>query len=163
MDKFDFCNPNLPKKGFWGWNFEKGGSDAESAPPRYHVCQFSDGQFWIFRSKFAQKWILWSEFWKTKSGCRISSSKIPCMPIFRQNGQLWLFRLKFAQKMIWGLEFRNSKSGFEISISIIPWVPIFRQNGQLWIFRPKFGEFDQLRAIFWFLKHWGCCRELDGG
>ena len=40
-DNFDFFGPNSPKDGFWGRNFEKLNPDAESAPPRYHVCQFS--------------------------------------------------------------------------------------------------------------------------
>ena len=39
---FGFFGPNLPKNGFCGRNFEKLSPDAESAPPRYHVCQFSD-------------------------------------------------------------------------------------------------------------------------
>ena len=32
--QFDFFGPNLPKNGFWGRN-------SESAPPRYHMHQFS--------------------------------------------------------------------------------------------------------------------------
>ena len=75
---------------------------------------------------------------KTKSGCRISSSKIPCVPIFRQNKQLWLFRPKFAQKWILGSEFRKTKSGCRISSSKMSFVLIFRQNGHFWLFRPKF-------------------------
>ena len=106
---------------------------------------FSARLFW---PKFAQKWILRSKFWKSKSRCRISSSKIPCMPILRQNGELWLFRPKFAQKWILGSEFQKSKCRFKISTSKRPCMPIFSQNGQLWIFRPKFGEIAQLRAIF---------------
>ena len=38
---FDFSNPNLPKNGFWGWNFKILSADSRSAPPRDHVCQFS--------------------------------------------------------------------------------------------------------------------------
>ena len=30
-----------PKNGFWGRNFKNLSLDSESAPPRYHVCQFS--------------------------------------------------------------------------------------------------------------------------
>ena len=107
-----------------------------------------NGQLWLFRSKFAQKWILGSEFWKTKSGCRISSSKISCVSIFRQNQKLWLFRPKFAQKRILGLEFLNSKSGFGISTSNIPWLPIFRQNGQLWIFGLNLGKLPNYVRCF---------------
>ena len=40
-DNFDFFGPNLPKNGFWGWNFKNLSLDLESAPPRYHECQFS--------------------------------------------------------------------------------------------------------------------------
>ena len=40
-DNFDFFDPNSPKDGFWGRNFEKLNPDTESAPPRYHVWQFS--------------------------------------------------------------------------------------------------------------------------
>ena len=37
-DNFDFLEPNLPKNRFWGWNMSL---YSESAPPRYHVSQFS--------------------------------------------------------------------------------------------------------------------------
>ena len=40
-NNFDFLNPNLPKNGFWGWNFKNLSLDSESAPPRCQVCQFS--------------------------------------------------------------------------------------------------------------------------
>ena len=40
-DNFDVFGPNLPNKGFWGRNFKNLSPDAESAPPRYHLCQFS--------------------------------------------------------------------------------------------------------------------------
>ena len=122
-----------------------------------------NGQLWLFRPKFAQKWILGSEFQKSKSGFGISILEILCAPIFRQNRQLWIFGPKFAQKWILGSEFQKSKSGFGINTSNIPCVPIFSQNGQLLIFWPKFEEIAQLRAIFWFKYCWGCCRELGGG
>ena len=35
-----FFGPNLPKNGFWDWNFKNLNADLESACPRYHVCQF---------------------------------------------------------------------------------------------------------------------------
>ena len=38
---FDFFTPNLPRKEFWGRNFKNLSTDSESAPPRYHVSQFS--------------------------------------------------------------------------------------------------------------------------
>ena len=41
MDNFNFFNPNLPKNGFCGRNFEKLSPDAAPTPPIYHACQFS--------------------------------------------------------------------------------------------------------------------------
>ena len=41
-----------------------------------------NGQLWIFGPKFAQKWILGSEFQKSKSGFGISTSNIPCVRQF---------------------------------------------------------------------------------
>ena len=132
MDNFDFLGPNLPKNGFWDQNFKNLSLDSESASLRCYVHQFSD--------KFAQKWILGSEFQKSKSGFGISILEILCAPIFRQNGQLWIFLPKFAQKWFLGSKFQKSKSGFGISILEILGAPIFRQNGQLWIFGPKFAQ-----------------------
>ena len=103
-------------------------------PPGYHHNGFMAtharghmmyGCTMLFRSKFAQKWILSSECQNSKSKFEISSSKIPCVPIFRQNGQFWLFWPKFVQKWILALEFQKSKSKLEISSSKIPYVPIF--------------------------------------
>ena len=54
-------------------------------------------QLWIFGPKFAQKWILGSEFQKSKSGFGINTSNIPCVPIFSQNGQLLIFWPKFGE------------------------------------------------------------------
>ena len=59
-NNFDFFGPNLPKNGFWDQNFKNLSLDLESASLRCYVHQFSD--------KFAQKWILGSEFQKSKSG-----------------------------------------------------------------------------------------------
>ena len=54
--------------------------------------------FWVqIGSKFAQKWIFGSEFQKSKSGFRIYTSNIPCVPIFSQNRQLLIFRPKFGE------------------------------------------------------------------
>ena len=71
-------------QGFWGQNFKNLSLDWESASLRYHVYQFSDirdnskvldpnlpkfapifrqnEQHWTFGPKFAQKWLLGSEF-----------------------------------------------------------------------------------------------------
>ena len=40
-DNFEFLGPNLPKNGFWGRDFKNLSLDSQSAPPRYHVRQFS--------------------------------------------------------------------------------------------------------------------------
>ena len=56
-----------------------------------------NGQLWVCGPKFAQKWILGSEFEKSKSGFGINISKIPCVPIFSQNGQLLSFLPKFGE------------------------------------------------------------------
>ena len=121
-DNFEFLGPNLPKNGFWGRNFKNLSLDLESASLRYYVHQFSDktdnfeflgpnlpknrfwgqnfrqnGHFWIFGPKFAQKWILGSEFHKSKSGFGLSTSNISCVPIFSQNGQFLIFRPKFGE------------------------------------------------------------------
>ena len=50
----------------------------------------------IFGPKFAQKWILGSDFQKSKSGFGINTSKILCVPIFSHNGQLLSFWPKFG-------------------------------------------------------------------
>ena len=39
--QFWIFGPNMPTNGFWGWNFKNLSLDLESAPPRYHVSQFS--------------------------------------------------------------------------------------------------------------------------
>ena len=54
------------------------------------------GQLWLFRPKCAQKWILVSEFQKSRSGFGICTSKKPCVPIFSKNGQFCFFWPKFA-------------------------------------------------------------------
>ena len=56
-----------------------------------------NGQLWFFGPKFTQKWILGSEFQKSKSGFRINTFEVPCVPIFSQNGQLLVFRPKFGE------------------------------------------------------------------
>ena len=51
----------------------------------------------LFWPKLAQKWILVSEFQKSKPRSGISNSKIPCVGIFSQNGQLWIFGLNLGK------------------------------------------------------------------
>ena len=50
-----------------------------------------------FWAQIWPKWILGSEFQKSKSGFGINTSKIPCVPIFSQNGQLLIFKPKFGE------------------------------------------------------------------
>ena len=54
-------------------------------------------ELWLFRPKFVQKWILESEFQKSKSKFGISTSKITCVSIFNKNGQLRVFRPKLEE------------------------------------------------------------------
>ena len=68
-----------------------------------------NGQLWLFRLKFAQKWILGSKFQNSKPRFKISILEILCIPIFRHKGQLWNFGPKFAQKWI----FKNPTLGSE--------------------------------------------------
>ena len=91
-NNFEFLGPNMPKNGFWGQNFKNQSLDLESASLRYYAHQFSDKT-----NNFAQKWILRSEFQKSKSGFGINTSKLPCVLIFSQNGQLLIFRPKFGE------------------------------------------------------------------
>ena len=91
MDNFEYLGPNLPKTGFWGQNSKYLNLDLESAS----IFRQSK-QIWIFGSKFAQKWILGSEFQKSNSGFGINSSTISCVSIFSQNGHL-VFRPKFGE------------------------------------------------------------------
>ena len=84
----------------------------------------------LFRSKFAQKRILVSKFWKPNSVFGITPSKTPCVPIFRQNKQFWLFLLQIRKKCIFRSEIWKANSGSGISTSKIQYVPIFKSNGQ---------------------------------
>ena len=79
-DNFDFLGPHLPKNGFWGQNCKNLSLNSESASLRYYVQQFSDK---IFGLKFAQKWILGSEFFN-----------IPCVLIFSQKWPFFNFLAK---------------------------------------------------------------------
>ena len=87
-DNFDFLGPNLPKNGFWGRNFKNLTGDT----------MWTNFQTkWTTLNFGAQKWFLGLEFQKSKSGFRINTSIIPCVPIFSQNGQLWIFWTKFGE------------------------------------------------------------------
>ena len=101
-DNFEFFDQNLPKNEFWGRNFKNLSLDSESASLRYCVHQFSDktGNFEFLGPNlpkngfWSQKWILGSEFQKSKSGFAINTFNITCVPIFSQNGQLFDLNLE---------------------------------------------------------------------
>ena len=64
MDNFEFLDPNLPKNEFWGRNFKNLSLDSESAPPKYHMCQFSAKMDnLIFWPKFGEIAQLRAIFW----------------------------------------------------------------------------------------------------
>ena len=69
----------LPKNEFWGQNSKNLSLDLESAPPRYHVSQYSSKteSFDSFSPNLPQNWFLGSEFQKSKSGSGISVTEIP--------------------------------------------------------------------------------------
>ena len=94
-----FLGPNLPENGFWGQNFKNLSLDLELASLRYCVHQLSDktDNFEFLGQNLPKKWILRSEFQKSKSGLGINTSNIPCVPIFCQNGQLLIFWPKFGE------------------------------------------------------------------
>ena len=72
------------------------------------MCQFSgNGQLWLFGPKFAQKWILGSEYQKTHVGIKTSILEIPCVPIFRQNRQLVFLGPNLPKTRSWGQNFKN--------------------------------------------------------
>ena len=98
MDNFEFLGPHLPKNGFWGGNFKNLSGFGISILEKLCAPIFrQNGQLWIFGPKLAQKWILGSEFQKSKSRFGINTSKIPRVPILSQNGQLLIFRPKFGE------------------------------------------------------------------
>ena len=82
-NNFDFFGPNLPKKEF------KVGNHKTNVGIRISIVKIScvpifrkNGQLWLFRPKFAQKWILESGFQKSKSEFGICTSKIPYVSLF---------------------------------------------------------------------------------
>ena len=99
MDNFELLGPNLPKNGFWGRSFKhlKSGFGISILAILCAQIFRQNRQIWIFGSKFAQKWILRSEFQKSKSGFGINTSNIPCGPIFSQNWQLLIFGLNLGK------------------------------------------------------------------
>ena len=71
--------------------------EKESASLRYYVCQFSDKMDnFVFLGPNLPKWIFRFKFQKCKSGFRISTSKIPCEPIFKIDN-FEFFQPKFGE------------------------------------------------------------------
>ena len=93
----------------------------------------------LFLPKFAQKWILGLAFRKSNTRFGISSSKIPCVPIFRHTDIL-TFSAQICPKWISRLEFKKSKSGFGISTSKIPCMPISAKTNNFEFFRLNLGK-----------------------
>ena len=135
-DNFDFLGPNLPRNGFWGRNFKNLSLDLESASVRYFVHQFfrQNGKLWIFGSEFSLKWILGTEFQKSKSGFGINTSKILEVPILSQNRQLLIFWPKFGEisqlraifwfKYCWGCCREAEMSWVEVDEAGWSWVEV---------------------------------------
>ena len=98
-DNSEFLGPNLPKNGFWGQNFKNLSLDSESASLRYYVYQFSDktDNFQFLGPNLPKNGFWGWELQKSKSGFRVNTSNIPCVPIFSQNGWLLIFRPKFGE------------------------------------------------------------------
>ena len=61
----------------------------------------------IFGPKFAQKWILRSQFQKSKSGFEIKILEILGAPIFRQNGHFEFLVPNLPENGFWGGNFKN--------------------------------------------------------
>ena len=96
-----FWHPNFPKNGYRvgnpenvGWNKNQHRQDAmrTNIQEKCTTLTLSARKNQI-------------EFQKSKSRFGICTSKIPCVPIFRQNGQLWIFGPRFAQFDFWGRNF----------------------------------------------------------
>ena len=96
-------------------------------------------QLWLFRPKFADKWILGSEFEKSKSGFGICTYKIPCIN-FQLKRTTLTFLAQVCPKRKFGYEIQKTNVGIRISMLEIPYVPIFKQNRHLWLFGPKFAQ-----------------------
>ena len=89
---FDFFGPNLPKNGFRVGNSENQCWNKNDFLEILYVPIFrQNGQISLFWHKFAQKWILGLEFQKSKCEFGISTSKITCVPMFRQQTSLNFF------------------------------------------------------------------------
>ena len=138
-NKFKLFGLNLLKSGFWDRNFKNLSLHSESTSWRCPPIFRQNGQTCVFEPKFAEKWILGSEFEKSKSKFRISILETLWAQILRQNKQLWIFRCKFAQKWFFRLKFQKSNSRFRISILEIICAPISSQQGQVWNFGHKFA------------------------
>ena len=71
-NKFKLFGLNLLKSGFWDRKFKNLSLHSESTSLRCPPIFRQNGQTWVFEPKFAEKWILGSEFEKSKSKFRIS-------------------------------------------------------------------------------------------
>ena len=94
-DHFKLLDPNLLKNWFWGQKSKSGFGISILEILRAPIFR-QNGQLWIFGPKFAQKWVLRSEFQKSMSGFKICILEILCALIFRKKKQVWIIGPKFA-------------------------------------------------------------------
>ena len=84
-------------------SFRVGDSENECWNKNQHPWDTLCANFYIKRTtltywaQICPKMDLGSEFQKSKTGFGISTSKIPCEPIFSQDGQLWISWPKFGK------------------------------------------------------------------
>ena len=101
---FDFFSPNLAKNGFRFCNSENYVRIRISIVKMPCMLIFRENeQPWLFRPKFAQKWVLGSKFQNSKSGFGIYILKIPCAPIFEIKQTILNFRAQICSKMDFGV------------------------------------------------------------
>ena len=86
MNKFEFFDPNLSKKGFRAVSEKSNVGTKINIAETLCVPVFS--QTLTFLVHILPKMDLGSGIQKTNVGIRISIIKMPCIPIFRENGQL---------------------------------------------------------------------------
>ena len=138
MSKFGFFGPNLSKKWFRVWNWEKYCRNKNQHLRDTLYANFQPN--WKTLGPLVQmysKMNLGFEIQETNVGIRISILEIPCVPFSDKTGNFDFLAPNFPRKWILGSKFQKSKSGFGISILGALCVTIFRQNGQFWFLAPN--------------------------
>ena len=123
MDNFDFFDPNLPKNGFWGQNFENLSLHSQPAAfLRLYVHQFSDktDNFEILGPNLPK-----NRFW---------AQNFKNLSLDLESAFLRYYVHQFSDKTDnfenMGSKFQKCRCGFRISILEILCAPIFKQNRQ---------------------------------